>query len=256
MATMLPSVIFLAMHKGGSSFLASDFAKAIDAEIAGHESMNIGNQIDDKGCTYNDLAIPAHGRAVVRVYPTEFDQLVEQSPSRKRRFSDVKIVALQRDPRDAAISRYFSIAYSHTPPKASEDEFLERRQGLIELGPWGGMLRMVKPTMLEFEHFHRILDTRPDALVTTYEKMVIDYRGWLSDVGRHVGWTTAEQEAVFARTKDSFDLPVLGDPTKHVRRITPGNWRRYDRQKIRDEFDQLGGELVTKSGYTWPELPS
>lgn len=250
------SVIFLAMHKGGSSFLAGDLAKAIDSEIDGMDVLNIGNQVDDKGLSYDELAVPALGCAVVRVYPAEFDLLVEQSPTRGSRFSNVKLVALQRDPRDAAISRYFSIAYSHTPPKETEQEFLKRREDLVELGPRSGMLRMVKPTMQEFVHFHRILAERPDALLTTYEKMVIDYRGWLSDVGRHVGWTVAEQEALFAKTRDSFELPVLGDPTKHVRRITPGNWRRYDRQKIRDEFNELGGDLVTKSGYQWPELPS
>ena len=253
MARKLQSVIFLAMHKGGSSFLARDLARAIDHQVSGHVSMNIGNQIDTGEHTYEDLAVPSMGSAVVRVYPTEFDQLVPAHPGETGPFSNVKIVALQRDPRDAAISRYFSVAFSHTPPPTTDtDAFLKRRDELVDLGPDGGMLRMVKPTMDEFEHFHRIVDSRTDALLTSYETMITDYRGWLYEVGRFVGWTTPEQERIFAQTKDALEFPVVGDPGEHVRRITPGNWRRYDRPKIRMAFDERAGELMAKSGYSWP----
>jgi len=252
MAKLLPSVIFLAMHKGGSSFIARDLAGAIDREIDGLESVNIGNQVDNEERTYEQLAVRIVGKALVRVYPPEYDHLVERSPAPGGRLTNIKLVALQRDPRDAAISRYFSNAYSHSPPKNHEEEFLNRRKRLVEMGPDAGMLRMTKPTMREFAHFHRILDSRPDALVTSYEDMVTDYRGWLYEVGSHVGWTTAQQEAVFARTKSSLEFPIVGDPAEHVRRITPGNWRRYDRPELRNEFNERGGDLMTKSGYLWP----
>lgn len=252
MAELLPSVIFLAMHKGGSSFLANDLADAIDHEVAGLESMNIGNQINDQKRTYEELVVPVAGRAVVRVYPSEYDQLVEASPGPNGRLSNAKLVALQRDPRDAAISRYFSSAFSHSPPKNNPESFLARREELVEMGPHAGILRVALATMKEFEHFHRIIDQRTDALLTSYETMVTDYRGWLSDVGGHIGWTTAEQEAVFARSKSSLEFPVIGNPNVHVRRITPGNWLRYDRPNLREKFDELGGGLMTKSGYSWP----
>jgi len=255
MAKLLPSVIFLAMHKGGSSFIARDLAAAIDRDIDGLESVNIGNQVDDEERTFEELALRIVGTAAVRVYPPEYDQLVERSPAKNGRLSNIKLVALQRDPRDAAISRFFSVAYSHSPPRKGAEEFLNRRKRLAAMGPDDGVVRMVKPTMREFEHFYRILDSRPDALVTTYETMVTDYRGWLHKVGCHVGWSTAQQEAVFARTKDSLEFPVVGDPTEHVRRITPGNWRRYDRPELRDEFNKRGGDLLKRAGYHWPKSP-
>jgi len=252
MAPTRQSVIFLAMHKGGSSFIANVLAKAIDQEIVGMQAMNIGNQVDDDGRSFDELAIPPVGTAVVRVYPREYDQLVEKTPSQNGRLNDIKMIVLQRDPRDAAISRYFANAFSHSPPKGNEENFLARRKQLVESGPHNGMLRMAKPTMREFAHLHRIIVARPEALVTTYEAMVTDYRGWLADIGRHVGWTTAEQEALFAGTKDNLEFPIIGNPNVHVRRVTPGNWRRYDRPKLRRTFDELGEELMKQSGYTWP----
>ena len=251
-----PTVIFLTMHKGGSSFIANGFAKAMEVTFPEFNVVNVGNQIDHGEKTYEELTVPARGSAFVRVYPKEWDAMIEEQPSNGVKFKNAKVVILQRDPRDAAVSRFYSSAYSHSPPPDdSEGHFAKLRAFLQRVGPKQGILRTSIPTTAEFSRLHEIHDSREDVMLTTYERMITDPRGWLADIGAYLNWTLRQEETMFKRTLRLFDFPLVSEPDKHIRRITPGNWLRFDQPELRELFaERTPDGLMERAGYPWPRI--
>lgn len=238
------------MHKGGSSFIANGFAESVGSVFPELKVVNVGNQVTAGEATYEDLAVPSNDAVYVRVYPQEFEALAEATDGGGQ-LDDVKLVVLQRNPRDAAVSRYFSVAHSHTP-MGNVDQFLERREWLQTIGASKGVRVVAQQTMVEFKALYSIIERRPDALLTTYEEMIIDYRQWLDRVGVHLGWSVRDQARFFDHSRHHMHFPSKTDITRHIRRITPGNWRRYDSPEFREAFDDLGGDLLVQAGYGWP----
>lgn len=247
-----PTVVFLCVHKGASSFIARPFADGLATVFPDLTVVNVGNQIVDDGVSYEELTVPPTGAAFVRVYPLEYDNLIEQQVSADGHLRNTKLVVLRRDPRDAAVSLYFARAFSHSPPKNDAEEWLQRREELVSIGPKRGVRRTARGAMNEFHKMNEIIEARPDALVTSYEELVTDYRGWIDRVGEYLGWPLERQSALFAETRRSFDLPSMVDVNRHVRRITPGNWMEYDDDRFREHLDTLGGEAMRAAGYNWP----
>lgn len=248
-----PTALFLCVHKGASSFIAKSFAAAMEQVLTTTDIVNVGNQVDEGSKTYADLPVPRTGANFVRVYPKEYHALIEADPVDGERYAGTRLVVVRRDPRDVAVSLYFARAVSHTPPAGSQERFLETRKSLLEIGPRTGVRRVAKGAMREFHEQNEIIAARPDALLTTYAELVTDYRGWIDRVGEFLDWTLDERQQIFNLTRNAFDLPLLVDPKQHVRRITPGNWLEYDNPRLRERFEELGGDALREWGYEWPD---
>ncbi|MEE9413967.1 MAG: sulfotransferase domain-containing protein [Acidimicrobiales bacterium] len=248
---MRATTIFLTVHKGASTFIASEFAFSLEKVFPELEVTNLGNEII-AGKSFEDVALRPEGSAIIRMYPQDVDRVVEIPAPSGGRFSDKKIVVLRRDPRDAAISLYYSKVFSHSSQVRDPEKLLREREELGEIGVYEGVLqKTARAAMREFNLMSDFIDECPWALVTTYEKLVTDYATWLEGVAEYLGWDIAQTQDLYDRTKVSFDPPDVEDPNQHKRRITPGNWQEIHTPELQRLYERLGGERLEQAGYRW-----
>jgi hypothetical protein len=139
-----------------------------------------------------------------------------------------RTVLLVRDPRDVLVSHYYSTQDSHplpTPDSALRTNMLADRASAKSksIDRWvvdnhGAVMRNLEGYLAQ--RFLR----RPNVAIYRYEDVVFRKRDWIRDLVAWYGWEIAEArvEAVAAKA-DVF--PSRADPMKHIRQVTPGNYR-------------------------------
>jgi hypothetical protein len=146
-----------------------------------------------------------------------------------------KSILLVRDPRDMAVSMYFSTLLSHPKPGASggnndNKALMPRRAEAGEMGIDKFVLTYCGGFYQEVLQSYRELALSPSMKVFRYEDIVYTKRTWAEDICSHYGWkvTNEQLEAAVAKV-DVF--PDDERPDQHVRQVHPGNYK----QKLRPE---------------------
>ncbi len=242
-----PTVLFVNVHKGASTFIADEFATAVERIDSSKRACRLGSEIL-RGRTFDDLAVPRRGAVFVRVYPNDVARLVEQTPGATP-LEGLKLVLMHRDPRDAAVSMYYSTLYSHSLQVRSPEAFLRRRESLNAMSVAEGIATFLKPVTAEFRRVLALAEDHPDSMVTSYEQLVMDYPAWLGEVCRFAGWSEDLERRLLAKTRDSFAPPAVEDPSNHKRRITPGNWRELFDDELTQRFEDACGDEMRAAGY-------
>jgi len=246
-----PTTILLSVHKGASSFLASEFAPAMVRVFPGLRHVIVGQEIVN-GRTVADLPLPPAGVVASRVYPFLYDTIVEDPVPEAGRFAGKKLLMLRRDPRDVAVSFYYSIRYSHTARTRNPDGFRAKREALQRLAVTEGVARETARTAInQFRATAEFLQRHPGTCLTTYEQLVGDFAGWMETVRGYLGWTPEQAAAVGAGLEQTVRAPARPNPRKHKRRVTPGNWREVFDDRLRDMFESSIGPLMAEAGYAW-----
>ncbi|MCK4871408.1 MAG: sulfotransferase domain-containing protein [Phycisphaerales bacterium] len=246
-----PTTIICCVHKGASTFVAGGFAQAVQRALPGIEHIPVHYRMV-RGESIEALALPPTGVLATRVYPDQYDLLVEDPPPTAGRFADKKLIMLRRDPRDAAVSAYYSTAYSHPVPPDRPEQFLEERRRLIEIGPAKGVLRYKADKIIdEFLATVRFMRSYPRTLLTTYEELVSDFDAWFTRIADHLGWSMDVRSEISRGLAAQVQAPTAEDPSKHVRRVTPGNWRDVFDDALRTVFEERLGDDLLDAGYTW-----
>ena len=254
MATEHPTTILLSVHKGASSFLTQDFVPAMlrtfpgTDHLAYHQELLLGGDA-------RDLTLPPTGLVVSRVYPPHYDTIVEDPVPAAGRFADKKLLMLRRDPRDVAVSFYYSFAYSHAPPPgdgSDRREFESRRQALRNMDVATGIVEYTASTAIEqFLATAGFLERHPDACLTTYERLTSDFPGWLGQVRDYLGWSETQATEVGRGLQGTIEPPDVEDPFQHKRRVRPGNWREIFTPQLQAMFRERLGHHLVDAGYDW-----
>lgn len=245
---MTTTAVFVTVHKGASTFVADEFGPALEATGEYDRVLNIGNAIIG-GKSWGDVALPPSGTAATRVYPQDVPNLVEEPPPTSA-LADKKLVLLWRDPRDVAISLYYSKAFSHSTKVRNPEKLLAERAELLEMGVYEGVFeRTARPAIREFKLIRELASAYPDALATSYESLLADPNGWLNDVAAHLEWSSSTTESVRRATANSFEVPDVEDPNQHKRRMTPGNHEEVFDIKLTRLYERLAGDLMEEVGY-------
>jgi len=247
-STEQPSVLFITVHKGASTFVAGDLAPAIGQALPDHRVVAFGSQLIN-GTSPCDMAVPSERSVFVRLYPGDLESI--HFENKNRPLDDLTLVLLSRDPRDAAISLYYSVAYSHTTVVANTERFLAMRDSLQQASVAEGILSCSETAIREFKKMQAIARAHPNALVTTYEELVLQYPTWLRRVCRHAGWSEDVSQQIATITGDPFGPPATEDRNQHIRRITPGNWRNLFDERLVDHFQSWCGDEMERAGYLW-----
>lgn len=139
-----------------------------------------------------------------------------------------KTTLLVRDPRDALVSSYYSMRYSHPLPNADgglKRELLGRRASAesTPIDEWCIENHGQIASSLDGYVAQRFA-TRPNVAIYRYEDVIARKRDWIEDVVSWYGWRipTAKLDRVVAAA-DIF--PKVADPTRHIRQVHPGNHR-------------------------------
>lgn len=250
----LPSTLVVSVHKGASTFLAEAFTSAIGQVLPEIAVTKYGSEII-LGAAPASLSIPPTGALFVRVYPSDLENLiVEGAGDGDDKFSNLNIVIVHRDPRDAAVSQYYSVLYSHRVDDKSvrkPDAFLEMRAKLEAVSIQQAVLSCGRNAMTEFKGVRALAARYPNAMVSSYEELVTNYDQWLDRFGTCVGWPPDALAKIYEQTSESFVPPAVMQPHEHKRRITPGNWREIFDDRITAIFERECGDEMREAGYDW-----
>ena len=131
-ATALPlrSVLFVTVHKGASTFISDELGRFLVTGQHYEEFRPVG-AMRIRGTEIREHSEwPATGLVGVRIYPAEMRDLLSEAPGFAKFVEDAALVFIQRDPRDAAVSLFYSKAYSHTTRVLNKERFVEERERL------------------------------------------------------------------------------------------------------------------------------
>ena len=141
-------------------------------------------------------------------------------------FMSRKKIFMIRDPRDIAVSYYFSMARSHGLPKKGKSR--ELISGLREDANRMGIDEFVQegkagPILRNIQRFSDYLDDEFSTFYT-YEDVIFSKREWVeqiaSDINCNVPTETINEIA------DRYDvIPQKEAPDKHIRRVVPGGYK-------------------------------
>ena len=166
------------------------------------------------------------------------------------RLDELDLIAQIRDPRDCLTSNYFSIAFSHSVPRAraKRRSFLERR-ALAQRTPiddW--VLGEADRFRRRFEAVASLAAGRHDMPVLRYEDMVVDSEMWLLRLCGALGveLSTAERAAIL---DDAGFGPVREDVSRHKRQVEPGDHRRKLRAETIAQLNITLAAVMDHFGY-------
>ncbi len=245
----LPTAILASMHKAGSTFLAGNFTLSAIAMYPGLRVMNFG-VLQQQGLSIAEHPLPPQGVLAIRVYPEMFDDLRESPDSSAGRFSDKKIVMVVRDPRDVAVSLYYSLAYSHTVPPGNSEAFLRQRSRLQKSAPIDAIRsHTAKDAIREFRACVAFMKRYPHTLHVPYRLMVNNFLLWYQRVVEYLGWHPDLVQHVGPALAADVAPPSIEDVTQHKRRVRPGNWRDIFDRDLNRYFESEVGDDMRAAGY-------
>jgi hypothetical protein len=244
-----PTIVLLSMHKAASSFLAGKFATATLAICPGMHVVPYHQRILE-GATLAALSLPARGVLATRVYPHLFDTIIEQPEPSRGRYADKRLIMVRRDPRDAAVSGYFSAAYSHPAPPSQADQFHARRERLLQLGLLEGIRQdYAHVAIREYRQCMTFLERFPQTLDVPYELLVTDFPTWIDRVAKYLNWSSSMVSRIAPDLGKEVQAPAQVDHTRHKRRVRPGNWHEVFDDSLSRLFQDELGELLSRGGY-------
>jgi len=275
-----PNIFFMCMHKGGSTFVAGQLFRSLEKlhdnltcyplarlyvdwfhEVKQEKGWGstISEEITNQRMLemLTEFPIPQTGALVSRFYPTHW-KVLEQYYGGDFPPDNARLLLMRRDPRDALVSMYYSVAYSHSPKAMSAqgiDLEAERKQ-LQEQGVYDWIASVLaqpesSQVLGEFIQCAHLLDSHPDAVDLPYELLINDSDTWLRSFIAATGLDDVVDQRWYRRMKNHLKPPEQVDHMKHKRRMRPGNWRDVFDDKLTSMMKDRVGQVMEKLDYSW-----
>jgi hypothetical protein len=168
-------------------------------------------------------------------------------------YVDGRKILLVRDPRDALVSEYFSLAYSHPVPArtATDSEvtvMLERGRQVALNTPIDEWAKKNSQRMRDaFLGYTDVLRST-GMLLVKYEDYIFRKRELIAITAQHFGWeVTPQQVAEIMVRVDQW--PATEDPSAFVRQVTPGDHRKKLSAKTISELNETLKPAMDVFGY-------
>lgn len=236
------SYFALSVHKAGSVL----FEKVIGdiCTASGRPKFDLEPQLFRQGVILGDCP-----RDAVRLLErpglvfTGFRSPFLLSDVRQYRSSDKLL--LVRDPRDIAVSFYFSMAKSHTVPQSGEakqailDLRARAEQGDVVQFILGGSVNPVFSNLTKFTHQVQVLK---GFKTFRYEDIIFSKREWCAQIAQSLDIDLPP--ATLDQIADRHDVrPSTESPDQHVRQVTPGNYKKYLDERALTYIESRCGEI-------------
>ena len=168
-----------------------------------------------------------------------------------RQFRNSMKLMLVRDPRDIAVSYYFSVTKSHTIPDSGDvrDKMLEQRQQANQID----VNTFVKSGRCDFvlnnmRVFSRLVETDERCRVYRYEDVIFKKREWVADIAKTCGFSLDAQQ--LNEIADRHDIrPDSERPDSHIRQVTPGNFRKHLDEEAQNSLERRFKPVFDFFGY-------
>lgn len=209
-------------HKTGSVLLT----KIIDeiAEEAGLPAIPVEGSVWRQGFSIKDWPAELYdflNEAGYIFYSFRWLQKLPEVPA----FTNCKKLFMVRDPRDIAVSYYFSMAKSHGLPKTGKSReaiaFLRREaesmdiDEFIQTGKAGPVLRNIE----RFADYH----SDEQSVFYRYEDVIFKKRDWVRRIAFEIGAEVTADSADTIADRNDF-RPEKEDPSAHIRSVNPGGY--------------------------------
>jgi hypothetical protein len=239
------------LHKCGSTMLTNLMQEVLQA--AGEPWVNFPDQFFRLGVpakdwrqdkALSDLVVPGLVYTGYRFLP-EFMSRDMLAAGRS--------VLLVRDPRDALVSAFFSFGAngSHVLPGTAKgdaaDAILKARAAAADMTINEWVLKRARAVAVEFMRYAPHVG-QPDFRLFRYEDVLFDKARLLADVFAHFGLPLPANAAAIAERHHV--LPGKEDPSKHIRKATPGDHRDKLTPETIAELDRILAEPLRFYGYT------
>lgn len=141
------------------------------------------------------------------------------------KLKEKKSVLLIRDPRDALVSQYYSFGgkhVSHKLPEKNQEAFIDRAKSTENFSIDEYVLASAP------NYLHKLIAYKDSlcfdfVLLRRYEDIYFDKRTFLGEIFEHFGIEIPT--AVLDSVANLSDVrPTVEDPTKHIRKGTPGDY--------------------------------
>ncbi len=243
----IESFFVFSLHKSGSTLINNIFV-----DVCKHIKLSY---IDIEGSLFRKGYMPGHinGNISSLFFERGFAYLGFRSFWIENIFDVTrnKCILLIRDPRDSLVSHYFSYLYSHGIPATGPISKImsETRAKLIAadineyvLRP--ALINIFKNGFTKYETFLSGKTTR----VYRYEDVVYNKNEWLIDMVKYVGIELPLE--LLERIVKKHDIhPLIEDPSKHIRQVSPGNFRKHLAPETIGELNSVFAEILRQYGY-------
>jgi hypothetical protein len=171
-------------------------------------------------------------------------------------FRSGKKLLLVRDPRDALVSEYFSVAFSHSIPVVEREDrkevtktMLALRSRAVGIGINEFVLSMASAMNRTLVQYASMLNDK-NCLVLKYEDAILNKRNLIKVICSHFQWSCTEDHSdTILKWADVF--PEQESPTAFVRRVVPGDHvDKLDRTIIM-QLNQILAPALDLFGYPY-----
>lgn len=156
-----------------------------------------------------------------------------------------RIVLVLRDPRDVLTSRFYSMAYSHSP---KDDVYLETRERAQAQGIDAFVIEKLPEVLSRYQSFQREIIGRKNVLFLRYENMVGEFPEWLGRLALHV-CDEPQPELVKQLIGESNFQVGEEDKYAHRRAVQPGNYRSKLKAETVAAVEREFGPVMNALGY-------
>jgi hypothetical protein len=162
-------------------------------------------------------------------------------------------ILLVRDPRDALVSEYYSVAYSHAVPAASHGdgartELLAARAAALASAIEDFVLSRAAAINRTFVGYAEA-SRDPLTLVFRYEDVILDKRPWVAAMAAHFGWNGGSADFVEKMMGWADKVPTKENPRAFVRKVVPGDHQEKLRKGVIRRLNRKLAPAMELFGY-------
>jgi hypothetical protein len=164
--------------------------------------------------------------------------------------SNERTFVVIRDPRDSAVSWYFSLLYSHS---ANYPSVADARPKLQQMDKRQGM------TLIFEDHMRALVEIQRSWLesgtrIFRYEDLIADQHGVFAQIFAHCGIGLSPRRQRMIVKRHSFGLRTWWrfgreNVKSHFRKGIAGDWRNHFDDELKERFKNLYGDDLIRAGY-------
>ncbi len=178
-----------------------------------------------------------------------FGGMIEGIPNLEK----YKIVFVVRDPRDILVSNYFSVAYSHVTPQITGNKFKSFRTSRTKAIDSSIDDHVLIESDILYKTFIRyqtlLLDKYRNVYITTYEKMVASFDGWLNDLIQYINLNVDHNVVQLLIDENNKKKPKNEDKSKHVRKGLPGDYKEKLKKETIEQLNRKFSQILERYHY-------
>ncbi|MEA5533087.1 sulfotransferase domain-containing protein [Crocosphaera sp. XPORK-15E] len=162
-----------------------------------------------------------------------------------------KKILLVRDPRDLVVSRFFSIAYSHTIPEKGlrQSMMLSARQKALEMTIDEYVVKEASFFLKNWNDYHNYLDFNQDLQIFRYEDVIFNKEKWIIDMLEFLNFNIPQE--TIKQIASKYDIrPTEENPDNHIRKVTPGDHKDKLKSSTIETLNNLFGDILKRYQYT------